>query len=106
VAVAFMGALFIFIWVETIRVIKLKPFANAIDSFMKEYVDSRDQGKLILTHIYLLSGCAFPLWLFFPHEDYTVREIVIWSSGIVSLGIGDTMVYTFLCFKHFNLIYS
>lgn len=30
---------------------------------MKTYLDQRDAGMVILTHAYLLLGCAIPLWL-------------------------------------------
>ncbi len=88
-----MGALFIFIWVELIRIFKISYISSSIDLFMKEYVDSRDQGLAILTHIYLLCGCAAPLWLSFPKEEYIISDILVWMSGIVSLGIGDSMVF-------------
>jgi dolichol kinase len=91
-----MGAFFLFVCAEIVRVQKIKPLAAHIDGFVKEYVDSRDQGVLILTHIYLLCGCAIPLWILFPKEIYSVHEIIVWMSGVVSLGIGDSMVRAIL----------
>jgi hypothetical protein len=33
-------------------------------SYLSPFTDKRDSGPLILTHVYLLTGCALPLWLF------------------------------------------
>jgi hypothetical protein len=33
-------------------------------SYLSPFVDQRDSGPLILTHVYLLVGCALPVWLF------------------------------------------
>jgi dolichol kinase len=37
-----------------------------IDTFMRSFIDERDSGSLILTHLYLLVGCAAPVWLYTP----------------------------------------
>jgi len=39
-----------------------------IDSFMRTFIDERDAGSLILTHLYLLVGCAAPVWLYTPSK--------------------------------------
>lgn len=60
---------------------------------------SWDLGPLILSHIYLLLGCAIPLWLvesrsltirFHNSENGRAIELLGASSGIVSIGIADT----------------
>ncbi len=33
---------------------------------MRTFIDERDAGSLILTHLYLLVGCAAPVWLYTP----------------------------------------
>lgn len=63
--------------------------------------DARDEGPLILTHLYLLLGCAIPLWL----SGAGVQDVSLGSTargtnqaglaafaGIVSLGVGDAAV--------------
>ena len=37
--------------------------AGPIHRFFVSLVDSRDSGVALLTHLYLLLGCALPLWL-------------------------------------------
>jgi dolichol kinase len=55
-------------------------------------LDSRDKGKvIIIAHIYLLLGCAMPLWLGYSlklHESYS---LILMSCGIISIGIADTL---------------
>ena len=41
--------------------------------YLSPLTDQRDSGPLILTHIYLLTGCALPLWLF-PLDYYTLAN--------------------------------
>ena len=60
--VAFAFASLVLLLMEIARITRLPPF-QGVDEFMKSYVDSRDQGPLILTHFSLLLGCAFPLWI-------------------------------------------
>ena len=47
-----------------IRFFSLWPFGDAIHKAMMQFVDSKDSGALILSHIYLLAGFALPLWLY------------------------------------------
>ena len=61
-ALAFAVALNVFVWVEALRVCNLLPFRKIVSEFLGRYVDSRDQGPVILTHMYLLLGCAIPVW--------------------------------------------
>jgi len=63
VALSSAVALSLFILAEYIRWAKLPPFAQKMSVFMKSYLDLRDSGSVILTHSYLLLGCALPLWL-------------------------------------------
>lgn len=61
--------------------------------------DSRDEGPFILTHLYLLLGCAIPVWLSGPG----VQEVgdpafganiygILPHAGLISLGVGDAVV--------------
>lgn len=63
VCLAFGAALTLFVLGEFIRLARLPPYGQAMHLFMQKYLDSRDAGSVILTHTYLLLGCAMPLWL-------------------------------------------
>ena len=49
--------------VQSLRVLQIKPFGDGISRCFQVFVDDRDEGKVITTHIYLLVGCSCPLWL-------------------------------------------
>jgi len=53
--------------------------------FLNEFLDSKDSGTAILSHFYLLAGCASPLWLE-GHRD------ALAYVGVLGLGIGDALV--------------
>ena len=100
--VALGVALSIFILVEFIRLNDTYSLIGLeIEKYLKEHTDERDDGQVILTHMYLLAGCAIPLWIgsmtLFHHDTKQTAPIdtgVIYLcllSGVVSVGIGDAM---------------
>lgn len=69
----------------------------ALERLFAPYVDERDAGLAVLTHSYLLLGCALPLWLHLPlFSDYQWRALqqncVPALAGVLVLGVGDSMV--------------
>ena len=50
------------------------------------FMDERDQRGMAVTPIYLLLGCALPVWWM---RDYSKDSIFLAFSGIASVGIGD-----------------
>ena len=82
---AFAFALLVFFLVEIIRIKHLWPF-QYIDSFMKQYVDDRDDGPLILSHFSLLLACAMPVW------TCEFSNPIQMLSGVFVIGIGDAFV--------------
>lgn len=42
---------------------RVKWLGTTIDIAFHVFTDSRDQGPVLLTHIYLLVGLSVPLWL-------------------------------------------
>ena len=60
---AFGVALGLFIYLEYLRYFAIWPYGKSIHMFLSEFIDSRDLGPVILSHIYLLLGCAGPVWL-------------------------------------------
>jgi hypothetical protein len=51
---------------QALRVLKIAPFGSLLQEYLQVFTDERDEGLLILTHIYLLVGCTLPIWLFPP----------------------------------------
>ena len=45
------------------------PYGVVLEESFKVFVDSRDVGPIILTHLYLLTGCTVPLWLGAPSTN-------------------------------------
>lgn len=63
-----------------------------IREWMSQFLDEKDSGKrFILSHIYLLFGCSFPI-LFVREERET--EFIL-SSGILILCVGDSIACLF-----------
>jgi dolichol kinase len=87
---AYSVSLSALIGIEFIRLSKIEPLHKRLNSFMSSFTNKqRDSGPIILSHFYLLIGCALPLWL------CSIINIDHWAafSGIISLGIGDSVVF-------------
>jgi dolichol kinase len=83
----------VFIVLETARVIQLYPVSEVLETSVKAFIDEKDAGKIALTPIYLLVGCAAPLWIHNSPCDLTgssAFELLPLLSGVLSIGIGDT----------------
>ncbi|XP_035699533.1 dolichol kinase-like [Branchiostoma floridae] len=84
-SVAALGA---FILLEYVRMYRIQPFGESLHTSLRVFVDEKDRGVAILTHIYLLLGCSLPLWLY--PSAYTIGTELAMYSGVISLGVGDT----------------
>lgn len=81
------------IMLEYIRYFSLWPLGRHLDSFLCQFTDSKDSGPAILSHFYLILGCALPIWLsVFNPKNFGFAGV----SGIVTIGIGDSLVFAFL----------
>ena len=60
---AFSVAFALFIFAEYIRYFAIYPFGASVHVFMNEFLDQKDSGTAILSHFYLLTGCAGSVWL-------------------------------------------
>eukprot|EP00929_Paragymnodinium_shiwhaense_P112077 TRINITY_DN80339_c0_g1_i1.p1 TRINITY_DN80339_c0_g1~~TRINITY_DN80339_c0_g1_i1.p1 ORF type:complete len:502 (-),score=77.79 TRINITY_DN80339_c0_g1_i1:134-1639(-) len=90
---AFAVALAIFMVIESLRVADVPALVAAMNPFMEAYVDDRDSGAAVLTHIYLLLGCALPVFFtyFVLRGLYSANGLLIALSGVAVTGLGDAM---------------
>ncbi|XP_013616602.1 PREDICTED: dolichol kinase [Brassica oleracea var. oleracea] len=84
---AFGAALAVFVALEIIRIWRVQPLGEPLHHFMNAFTDHRDSELLIVSHFSLLLGCALPIWMSSGFNDRALSPF----SGILSLGIGDTM---------------
>lgn len=101
-ALALSLVLAVFLLLEVIRAGQVPPLGNAIGRFVAPYVDGRDlRGPVVVSHIFLLIGCAVPLWFSLasipregamPWVDWELlhnRREVAMIAGVVCVGMGD-----------------
>lgn len=101
-ALALSLILAVFLLLEVIRAGQVPPLGNAIGRFVAPYVDGRDlRGPVVVSHIFLLIGCAVPLW--FSLASIERRGAVPWRgweladdrrevamlAGVICVGMGD-----------------
>ncbi|KAK0516216.1 hypothetical protein JMJ35_000819 [Cladonia borealis] len=100
VSLALILILAIFLLLDLFRASQLPPLSKPLTYFLAPYVDGRDhRGPVIVSHIFLLIGCAIPLWLSLaavqlegemPWEGWdVVRREVSMVSGVICVGMGD-----------------
>ncbi|KIR59719.1 dolichol kinase [Cryptococcus bacillisporus CA1873] len=81
---SFSVAFAAFNFVEYVRYFALWPFGVKVHLFLNEFLDHKDSGTAILSHFYLLAGCAAPLW-------FEGSSDILSYFGVLSLGIGDAL---------------
>ncbi|KAH7391725.1 hypothetical protein BKA66DRAFT_547702 [Pyrenochaeta sp. MPI-SDFR-AT-0127] len=100
VALALALVLAIFLLLDLIRASQLPPLSKPIAKFLTPYVDGRDlRGPVVVSHIFLLIGCAIPLWLSLAGVERTGEEPwqgwevktrdVSMVAGVICVGMGD-----------------
>ncbi|KCV67700.1 hypothetical protein, variant [Fonticula alba] len=96
-------ALALLLLVEIIRHFRFPVLGPAVDQAFGVFLDARDCGPVVLSHLYLLIGCALPVWLS-PAvlldsgalSDFaSSRSVLAGLSGILALGVGDTAASAF-----------
>ena len=100
VSLALILILAVFLLLDLFRASQLPPLSKPLTYFLAPYVDGRDhRGPVIVSHIFLLIGCAIPLWLSlaaiertgdgaWEGWDVSRRELSM-ISGVVCVGMGD-----------------
>ncbi|KAI9750425.1 MAG: hypothetical protein M4579_006480 [Chaenotheca gracillima] len=90
----------LFLLLDLFRASQLPPLSRPLARFLTPYVDGRDlRGPVVVSHIFLLIGCAIPLWLSLAGVDragvdpwsgwdVTSRDVAM-VSGVVCVGMGD-----------------
>ncbi|XP_032563857.1 dolichol kinase [Chiroxiphia lanceolata] len=97
--VAAVLCLAVFIFLEYVRYFRIKPFGQTLRHLLSLFLDERDSGPLILTHIYLLLGMSLPVWLFprscAPKGTLSGAGALVPYSGVLAVGVGDTIASVF-----------
>lgn len=64
-------------------------YIEQVNEYLYSFLDDKDTKKLILTHIYLLIGCLWPLvYVYSQNKDN--NTIIL--CGIASICVGDSFV--------------
>lgn len=99
-ALALSLVLAVFLLLDLFRASQLPPLSKPLAYFLTPYVDGRDlRGPVVISHIFLLIGCAIPLWLslgslprtgsdYFEGWEIPNRDISM-VAGVVCVGMGD-----------------
>ncbi|KAI9885423.1 MAG: hypothetical protein M1823_002771 [Watsoniomyces obsoletus] len=71
-AFAMALVLSIFLLLDVFRASQLPPVSKPLATFLTPYVDGRDlRGPVVVSHVFLLIGCAVPLWLSLAGLEYS-----------------------------------
>ncbi|KAL1903124.1 dolichol kinase [Sporothrix stenoceras] len=108
-ALALSLVLAVFLLLDLLRASQLPPLSRPIATFLTPYVDGRDlRGPVVISHIFLLIGCAIPLWLSMASLPRVVDPLdmldtpsspsagwevptrdVSMVAGVICVGLGD-----------------
>jgi dolichol kinase len=101
ISLALILILAVFLLLDLFRASQLPPVSKPLTTFLAPYVDGRDhRGPVIVSHIFLLIGCAIPLWLSLAAVrrsgqtpwagwDVEARDVSM-ISGVICVGMGDS----------------
>ncbi|XP_051961443.1 dolichol kinase-like [Xyrauchen texanus] len=96
---AAVGCLSAFLFLEFVRYFRIRPLGPPLRRLLNLFLDERDSGPLILTHIYLLLGIALPLWLSpepcTPKGGLGGAGGLVPYAGVLAVGVGDTVASVF-----------
>ncbi|OHT10880.1 phosphatidate cytidylyltransferase family protein [Tritrichomonas foetus] len=80
------GAIFVFLIVESLRLVKFPVISKYIQNYVQDFIDERDGGELILTHLFLLLGLGLPVLI---ARDDIPGGLTVHTCGISVLAVGD-----------------
>lgn len=82
--------LVVFLLLDLLRASQLKPLSKPLARFLAPYVDGRDlRGPVIVSHMFLLIGCAIPLWLSLAGYDRRASNPFNIHTSQATNGRGD-----------------
>ncbi|KAG7268205.1 hypothetical protein CRUP_022894 [Coryphaenoides rupestris] len=97
--VASVGCLAVFLVLEYVRYFRIRPMGQLLRQLLTLFLDERDSGPLILTHVYLLLGMSLPIWLFpglcAPKGILPGAGGLVPYAGVLAVGVGDTVASMF-----------
>jgi dolichol kinase len=65
---------------------------HGLNEFYHAFLADHDShGCVVVTHIFLILGCAFPLWYYLMLHDMFEMQPILPFVGIISLGVGDSI---------------
>jgi dolichol kinase len=99
VAIAGAGALRLIVMGEVLRSSGMPVVSALVSKAIAPFVDGRDGGALVMTHVYLLGGCLLPVWLMPLAADASLRHgtsaspWLLWvlfpQSGVLAVAVSD-----------------
>ncbi len=82
----------VFLLLDVFRASQLPPLSKPLATFLTPYVDGRDlRGPVVVSHVFLLIGCAVPLWLSLAGLEYSngvgsSKKISSGQAGVARTG--------------------
>ncbi|PRP86667.1 hypothetical protein PROFUN_05146 [Planoprotostelium fungivorum] len=95
VGLGYSIALGLFILAEIARFSNLQPIGPLCGTYMERFFDEKDGGDVVVSHTYLLLGCAAPLWIHQASDlAFVGDQGILAFAGLISLGVGDSLAST------------
>lgn len=93
--VASVVCMSVFVFLEYVRYFRIRPLGQTLRHLLALFLDERDSGPLVLTHIYLLLGMSLSIWLF-PRRCGHKGSLfgagaLVPYCGVLAVGVGDTL---------------
>lgn len=89
----------LFLFLELVRIFRIRPLGSLLRRSLALFLDDRDSGPIIFTHIYLLLGISIPVWI--SQAPCMSKGGVAGAAGlapyagVLAVGVGDTVASIF-----------